>query len=33
VDTRRIDLEKFAKSYGKFVAIEGITLEVEVREF
>jgi hypothetical protein len=33
VDTRRVDLEKFAKSYGKFAAIEGIIPEAEVREF
>ena len=33
VDTRRINLEKFAKFYRKFVAIEGITLEAEAREF
>ena len=33
VDIRRVNLEKFVKSYRKFVAIEGIILEVEVREF
>ena len=33
MDIRRVNLKKFAKSYRKFVAIEGITLEVEVREF
>ena len=33
MDTKRIDLEKFAKSYKKFVAIKGIILEVEAKEF
>ena len=33
MDIRRVNLEKFAKSYRKFVAIKGIILEVEVREF
>lgn len=33
VDIRRVNLEKFVKSYRKFVAIEGIILEAEAREF
>ena len=33
MDIRRVDLEKFAKSYRKFMAIEGIILKVEAREF
>ena len=33
VDIRRVNLEKFAKFYRKFMAIKGITLEAEVRKF
>jgi len=33
MDIKRVDLEKFIKFYGKFMAIEGIILEIKAREF